>query len=100
MTSIRSGRRVGRAAPLFPWLISSLLTANPQSRIEHVLEEMPPISFPEIKARALASIEGTSNNYCNDDERESVLEPLLREVRAAQTVAEIFETLGLDNFMA
>lgn len=97
---VRSVRRTGRDQPLLPWLISALLTGVPGSRIEHELDEMPALSLPEIKERACASVEATSSDYCADDEREEVLEPLLAQVRAAKSVARIHDLLGLDSFKA
>lgn len=95
---VRSIRRLGRGRPLFPGLLLDLL-ATPQSRIEQELDELSPLTFEEIKARAIAAVELTSEYYCAEDEREEILVPLLDQVRAASDVAEIHELLGLDSFM-
>jgi hypothetical protein len=97
---VRSVRRVGRDKPLLSWLVSTHLTATPGSRIEHELDELPPLSLSEIKERACASVEATSRDYCADDEREEVLAPLLAKVRAAESVALIHDLLGLDSFQS
>jgi hypothetical protein len=96
---VRSIRRLGRDRPLLRWLASTLLTGVPGSRIEQELDELSPLSLPEIKERACGSVEATSMDYCADDEREEVLVPLLAQVRAAESVARIHELLGLDSFM-
>lgn len=95
---VRSIRRMGRGRPLFPGLLLDLL-ATPQSRIEQEVEELSPLTFEEIQARAIAAVELTSDNYCADDERDEILVPLLDQVRAASDVAQIHELLGLDSFM-
>jgi hypothetical protein len=97
--SVTSVRRTGRAGPLWLWL-SSHVISTPQSRIEHELDELAPLSLPEIQERACASVEATSSDYCAEDEREEVLAPLLASVRSAKSVAEIHERLGLDSFMS
>ncbi len=97
---VRSIRRLGRARPLVPWLIDLLLTAVPRFRIEQVLEEMTPLTLEEIKARASAAVELTSEYYCAEDERDEILVPLLDQVRAASDVAQIHELLGLDSFLS
>ncbi|MFC3079581.1 hypothetical protein ACFODL_15890 [Phenylobacterium terrae] len=80
------------------WLVSAVLS-TPQSRIEQELEPLPPLSLDEIKARAIAAVELTSEYYCAEDEREEILVPLLDQVRVASNVAQIHELLGLDSFM-
>lgn len=95
---VRSVRRLGRGEPLLLWLVSAVLSTR-QSRIEQELEALPPLSLEEIKARAIAAVELTSENYCAEDEREEILVPLLGQVRAASDVAQIHELLGLDSFM-
>jgi hypothetical protein len=95
---VRSVRRIGRDRPFLPWLLSAALS-GPLWRIEQELDELAPVPLPEIKERACASVEATSSDYCADDEREEVLEPLLAKVRAAKSVAKIHTLLGLDSFM-
>lgn len=96
---VRSVRRTGRAEPLLLWLLSSVLS-TPQSRIEQELDELEPVSLAEIKERVCASLEAFSQDYCADDEREEGLEPLLAQVRSADSVARIYDLTGLDNFMS
>ncbi len=95
---VRFVRRVGRGKPLLPWLVS-FLVSTPQSRIEHDLEEIAPVTLAQIKDRACASVEAFSQDYCADDQREAVLEPLLAQVRSATSVGQIHDALGLDSFM-
>jgi hypothetical protein len=96
---VRSVRRIGRGEPLLAWLISHLLS-TPQSRIEHELEALEPVALAQIKDRAIASVEATADDYCADDQREEVLEPLIAQLRSATSVSQIFDLLGLDSFMA
>lgn len=96
---VRSVRRTGRGEPLLPWLVSFILS-TPQSRVEHELDELQSVSLAEAQDRACASVEATSSDYCADDEREEILEPLLAQVRSAKSIARIYELLGLDSFMA
>jgi hypothetical protein len=96
---VRSIRKVGRDQPLIPWIVSALL-AGPTFRIEQELEPLAPLSLDEVKVRVCESLEAFSQDYCADDEREEVLEPLLAHVRSAKSIAAIHEPLGLDSFMA
>jgi hypothetical protein len=97
---VQSVRRTGRAQPFLPWLFGALLTATPQSRIEHELEPLPPTSFEEAQARVCASIEAHPLFWCDSPEhdREEVLLPLIAKIRATQSVADICEALGPDDF--
>ena len=96
---VRGVRKIGRARPLLPWLLRSLLS-TPQFRIEQDLQPLEPVSLDEIKARCRVSLEAFPQDYCAEDEREEVLEPLLRQVDAAPSVARLYELLGLDTFQA
>ncbi len=96
---VRSVRRVGRARPLIPWLVSSLL-ATPQSRIEHELEQLETITLIEAQARACASMTAFPQDFGAEDENDPVLDGRLAEVRATRTISAIHEVLGLDSFMA
>jgi hypothetical protein len=64
------------------------------------LDELESVSLAEARARAGASLEAFPDDYCADDERGEVLEPLLTQVRSAKSIAHIYELLGLDSFMA
>jgi hypothetical protein len=97
---VRSVTRIGRAGPLIPWLVSAVLTARPQSRIEHELEEQPPVSLDEVKARACASLEAFPTDYGAEDASDPELRKLTAKVRSARSVARIHDLLGLDSFMA
>ena len=96
---VRSIQRTGRAQPILRWLVAHAVS-TPQSRIEQEMDKLPSVSIAEIQARACASLEAFPEDYCADDERAEVLEPLLAKVRSAKSVARIFELLGLDSFMA
>jgi hypothetical protein len=96
---VRSVRKIGRARPLLPWLLSALVT-TPQFRIEQELEALEPLSLAEVQARACASLEAFPEDYAAEDEREEVLVPLLAKVRSARTIAAIHDLLGLDSFKA
>jgi hypothetical protein len=97
---VRSVQRTGRAGSLISWLASSLLSATPQSRIEHELEVVEPLSLMQVQDRACASLEAFPQDYCAEDERETVLASLLAKVRETKTVAEIFDVLQPDTFEA
>jgi len=96
---VRSVRRTGRGEPLLLWLVSFILS-TPQSRVEQELDELESVSLAEAQDRACASLEAFPDYYCADDEREEILDPLLAQVRSADSVARIYELLGLDSFMA
>jgi hypothetical protein len=96
---VRSIRRTGRAQSLIASLVARVLS-TPQSRIEHELDVLEPVSMAELRDRACASLEAFSQDYCAEDERDEVLVPLMAKVRSAKNVAVIHELLGLDSFMA
>lgn len=96
---VRSVRRLGRARPLIPWLLSALLS-TPQSRIEHELEQLQPVSLGQVQERACASLKAFPQDWGAEDEHDPVLEERLAEVRATRSIAEIHDVLGLDSFMA
>jgi hypothetical protein len=93
---VRSVRRTARAGSLLFHLLPFL--AAPQSRIEHELEPMPALSLDEVRRRASAAMEAYSDDYYEGDEREAEFEPLLAKVKAAGSVAEIYEVLQPDTF--
>lgn len=95
---VQSIRRTGLGYPPIVWIFQSLLS-TPQYRIEHELEETTPLPFDEVRQRAVTSVETYWMDYCAEDEREEILLPLLAQVRATSSAAELFEVLGLDSFM-
>jgi poly-gamma-glutamate capsule biosynthesis protein CapA/YwtB (metallophosphatase superfamily) len=97
---VRSVRRVGRARPLVPWLLSALLTSAPQSRIEHELEELEIVTLTEVQARVCASLRAFPQDFGAVDERDPVLEERIAQVSNAQTIAAIHNVVGLDSFKA
>lgn len=97
---VRSVRRVGRAQPLVPWLLSALLTSTPQSRIEHDLEQLEPITLSEAQARVCASLRAFPQDFGAEDEDDPVLERRIAEVGNTRTISAIHAVIGLDSFMA
>ena len=89
----------GRARAFIPWLIEAAL-AGPQYRIEYSLERLGKATLDEVKARACETLEAFPSDYCLFDEHETVLLPLMAQVRAASSVEEIFKLLGPDTFEA
>ncbi|HET9159622.1 MAG TPA: hypothetical protein VFN88_03345 [Caulobacteraceae bacterium] len=96
---VRSVHRKGRGKPFALWLISHVIS-TPQSRIEHELEPMPPVTLDEVKARVCEAMEENPGYYGDSDTVDEELRNQMAEVRAAGGVAEIIELLGLDSFMA
>lgn len=92
---VRAVRRTGRAGSLL-----SLLPpfGPPQSRIEHDLEPMGEISIDDVRRQVCAALEVHSEIYFEGGERETDFEPLLAAVRAAGTVAELYDLLQPDTF--
>jgi hypothetical protein len=97
---VRSIRRTGRAQSLLKGWLSSALTGKPQSRIEHELDLLPPVSLGEAQARACASLKAFPTDYGAEDENDPVLEERMAEVRSTRTFAAIHDVLGLDSFMS
>lgn len=97
---VRSVRRVGRARPLLPWLVSALLTSTPQFRIEHEVEQLAAITLGEAQARACAALRAFPQDYGAEDENDPVLKQRLAEVIGTRTIAAIHDVFGLDSFMA
>ncbi len=89
----------GRARPLIPWLMKAMLSGR-LYRIEYSLVRLEEAALDEVKARACKSLEAFPDDYCLFDEQETVLLPLMEQVRAAGSVEAIFELLGLDTFEA
>ena len=95
----RAVRRVGRARPLIPWLLSAILSM-PQSRIEQDLEELEPVTLGEVQARACLSLKAFPTDWGAEDENDPLLAERLGEVGATKSIAEIHDVLGLDSFKA
>ena len=96
---VRSIRRIGRNKPLLPWLLSRLLS-GPGWRIEQELEEMPPVTLEDIRTRASEFFEANADDLCPDGPNSQDYKRLLKQVRAAKSVAKLRELLGLDWFVA
>jgi hypothetical protein len=95
---VRAVSCTGRAGPLLPWIIGTLLSATPQSRVELELEPLTPVTLSEMQSRACASLEAFPDYYCEDDERETVLEPLLTKIKATTDIGQVYELLQPDTF--
>ena len=96
---VESIRRTGRGRPLLRWLFDAVLSTR-QSRIEHELTELDPVTLAEAKQRTCEAINAFAENYCAEDERDTVLEPLLAQVRAAADIGSLYELLQPDSFMS
>jgi hypothetical protein len=96
--SVKAVQRTGRAQSFIPWLFSSLLFAVPQSRIEFDLAPLEPITFAEAQSRACAWMEADPGSWSEFNERDEEFEGYLADVKAAKTVAELYDRLGLDTF--
>ncbi|NEX91671.1 hypothetical protein [Caulobacter sp. 17J65-9] len=97
---VRSVRRTGRKGRFPSWLLWTVLTAAPQSRIEHDLDELTPVSLAEALERACAAIEASPDIYGPEGEDEETIETRVAKVRAAKSVAGVFDLIGLDTFEA
>ena len=91
---VRSIRRTGRTGS---WLMM-LLTAKPQSRIEHELEPLPALSLSEVKQRTRESLEAHAINYKGFPGDEEEFATMLDGVQRASSISEILETIGADTF--
>lgn len=96
---VRSVQPVGRARSLIPWLLSALLS-TPQSRIEHELDQLEPITLGEAQARVCVSLRAFPQDWGAEDGGDPILEQRVAEVGATRSIAEIHDVLGLDSFMA
>ncbi len=92
---VRTFKRIGRAGS---WLSLLLPFGPPQSRIEHELEAMEPVSIQEVQRRTCASMEAFSENYFDAGEREAEFAPLLAQVNRTRKIADIYELLQPDTF--
>jgi hypothetical protein len=97
---VRQIRRTGRAGSLVSWWFSSLLSGVPQSRIEHDLEALRPMTVRQVQDVVCSAMEAHPEFWCEDDERGTVLPARLEAVRAAEAIAHIHQILGLDTFEA
>lgn len=97
--AVRSIRRIGRNKPLLPWLFRRLLS-GPGWRIEQEMEELPPVTFGDIRVRAIQFLDAHPEDHCPDGPQSEEYNRLLAQVRAARSVAQLIELLGLDWFIA
>jgi hypothetical protein len=94
---VRSTRKLGRYRAFPIWFLNSLVSV-PQYRIAHDLEPLPPLSLEEIKERVDLCMRAHPLYWSEEAEFDTVLVEQLAKVQACQSVAEIFETMGLDWF--
>lgn len=97
---VLSVTRTGRAGGRFS--LAQLFQAPPQSRIEHELEPLEPVSLAAVQARAHRAIEAHPEFWSEGDEGEPEREAELRarraDVDAATSIGGLYATLGLDTF--
>jgi len=94
---VLSVTRTGRAGPLLS--LARLLGAPPQSRIEHELEVLEPVTLKEVQTRARASIKAHPEFWSEGEEgRDAELRNRLADVEGVTTIGSLLETLGLDTF--
>ncbi|WP_374576069.1 hypothetical protein [Phenylobacterium sp.] len=94
---VLSVTRTGRAEPLLS--LRRLLGAPPQSRIEHELEALEPVTLKEVQARARASIKAHPDFWSEGEEgREAELRNRLADVDRVTAIGSLVDTLGLDTF--
>ncbi len=92
---VRSVRRTGRAGSFLSRL---LIFGPPQSRIEHELEMLAPLSIEDVRRRACVAMETHAINYLEGDDPEVEFKPLLAKVAKARSVQEIYDLLQPDTF--
>jgi hypothetical protein len=92
---VRSVRRTGRAGSFLSLL---LIFGPPQSRIEHELEMLAPVSIEDVRRRACAAMETHSINYLEGDDPDLEFKPLLAKVGKARSVQKIYGLLQPDTF--
>jgi len=92
---VRSFRRTGRAGSFLSLL---LIFGPPQSRVEHELETLGPLSIEDVRRRALTAMETHSINYLEGDDPDLEFRPLLAKVGKARSVQQIYELLQPDTF--
>lgn len=71
-----------------------------QSRIEHVLEPLPPSSLEDLRARTIQSMVTHQLDYMGFDGDEAAFAERLDQLRAARSLPEIAAVLGADTFEA
>lgn len=92
---VRSIKRTGRAGSL----LSVLLPFGPaQSRIEHELEALEPVTLEDVRRRTCAAMEAFAENYVEGDEGKAEFEQLLIDVKRAARIAEVYDLLQPDTF--
>lgn len=96
---VLSIRKLGRSGFLPIWFLKSLVT-TPQYRISQELEPMTPLSLEEIKQRVDLCMRAHPLFWSEEADFDTVLVEKRASAQACQSVAELFEDLGLDWFAA
>jgi hypothetical protein len=92
---VRSIKKTGRAGSL----LSVLLPFGPaQSRIEHELDALPPVTLEDVRRRACRAMEAFSENYVDSDEDKAEFDQLLVKVKQAGKISEVYDLLQPDTF--
>jgi hypothetical protein len=91
---VRSVARLGRTGS---WLMV-LLTFNPQSRIEHELDEMGPLTLAEVKARIRARMAAHPEDWGEGPTEDEDRAESLKQLETARSIAAIYERLMPDTF--
>lgn len=92
--AVRNVRRIGRTGSL----MMVLLTFKSQSRIEHELEILPPISLEETKARVAEAIKAHPDFWGAWGDNDAEIPEILAGVRATTSFTQLYGNLGLDTF--
>ncbi len=70
----------------------------PLRLVEHVLEPGPAAALGDVKERVCGSLDAFPEYWCELADKDTVLEGIKAEVRAAQSIAAVHDVLGLDYF--
>lgn len=96
---VRSVVPIGYADGALKRLMDRLIYGHVQTRIEHELEPIGMRSLAEVQAMACAVVVAHPTDY-TDAYDEGALESLLAPLKAAASITELYDALGLDTFEA
>jgi hypothetical protein len=96
--AVKSVRGLGPIGSIFHRAIARVLYGKTQTRIEHELEPLSPVSLQEVQAKACAVIEAHPTDYFEFFDDNTDLESQTGPVRATKSIAEIYDLLGPDTF--
>lgn len=92
VVSIRRTGRAGSVLSLIPGF------GPPQSRIEHELEALEPVSIEEVRRRARVALEAHSAEDYYGDDGQADFRKLLASVARAKGIARIYDLIQPDTF--